>query len=536
MLIGLDFDNTIADYDEAFAEVAREWGLIEPDFMGSKKQVRDAIRLLPDGELAWQRLQGRMYGHYMPRARPMAGAIDFMRRAKAAGAELAVVSHKTRYGHFDPDRIDLRAAALAWMEGQGLFDGLLSRTRVFFESTREEKVARIAAIGCDLFVDDLAEVFTEPGFPPSVRAILFAAGYESLPQGPFTIARNFAAVTDLTLAGEVEATQVAERLLGRRVDRIEANPGGGNNRLYCIEARGERFALKSYPGLADDPRDRLGAEFAALAFLGRRGEVATPPALAAERAANFALLGWIEGVKVDRACAADIDAALAFAERLRDYVRHDEADALPLASEACLSGAEVMAQVRRRQVRLAEIAPDRPDLGAFMADFIQVADRLEGRARDGYDRLGLDFNAESPRDGQTLSPSDFGFHNALRRPSGALTFLDFEYFGWDDPVKLTADFVLHPGMALEPALCERFTLGAKRLFGDIPTFAERLDLLTPLFGLRWCMIILNEFLPERWARRAYAGAGDQAVAEARQLAKAQNLLSSLLDGNMDHDR
>ena len=46
---------------------------------------------------------------------------------------------------------------------------------------------------------------------------------------------------------------------------------------------------------------------------------------------------------------------------------------------------------------------------------------------------------------RVLSPSDFGFHNALRRPDGTIVFVDFEYFGWDDPAKMMADAMLHPG-------------------------------------------------------------------------------------------
>ena len=45
-----------------------------------------------------------------------------------------------------------------------------------------------------------------------------------------------------------------------------------------------------------------------------------------------------------------------------------------------------------------------------------------------------------------LSPSDFGFHNTIK--SKKLYFIDFEYFGLDDPVKLVIDFILHPGMKL----------------------------------------------------------------------------------------
>ena len=51
--IGIDFDNTLIDYDGVFVAAARERGLIGREIAGSKRAVRDAIRLLPDGELTW---------------------------------------------------------------------------------------------------------------------------------------------------------------------------------------------------------------------------------------------------------------------------------------------------------------------------------------------------------------------------------------------------------------------------------------------------------------------------------------------------
>ena len=56
--IGLDFDNTIICYDNVFLSSAKERGLLRSDFSGAKQQVRDAIRMLPDGEIAWQTLPG----------------------------------------------------------------------------------------------------------------------------------------------------------------------------------------------------------------------------------------------------------------------------------------------------------------------------------------------------------------------------------------------------------------------------------------------------------------------------------------------
>jgi hypothetical protein len=178
--IGIDFDNTIITYDDVFRAAAEAGKLIAPGFSGNKQAVRDAIRLLPDGELAWQRLQGQVYGKGIGGAAVVTGVTTFLRRCRAEGSTVVVVSHKTEYGHFDPDRVNLRKAALNWMAGQGLLGGDrgIALADVYFESTRAEKLARIAALALTHFIDDLEEVLSDPDFPPDVERILFADGVQ----------------------------------------------------------------------------------------------------------------------------------------------------------------------------------------------------------------------------------------------------------------------------------------------------------------------------------------------------------------------
>ena len=203
--IGIDFDNTIITYDDVFRAAAKSRGLIVADFAGSKQAVRDAIRLLPDGELAWQRLQGQVYGKGIAGAKMVAGVDAFLRRAKAEGATVVVVSHKTEYGHFDPDRVNLRAAALDWMTGQGLFDRGIALPNVYFESTRAEKLERIAALSLTHFIDDLEEVLIDPGFPPDVARILFAD--EAPPaSGPYVWCPTWGAIERQVFGGAAPGT------------------------------------------------------------------------------------------------------------------------------------------------------------------------------------------------------------------------------------------------------------------------------------------------------------------------------------------
>lgn len=177
--IGIDLDNTLISYEDVFRAYARERGLVDADFRGGKDEVRDKIRVADDGELAWQKLQGAVYGRGVADAVLFAGADQFLLKARAQGREIVIVSHKTVFGHHDPDKVNLREAALAWMRGQGFFNAErfgLSPENVWFAPTRSEKIAKIRELSVDCFVDDLPEVLEHRDFPSEVTGILFTRG------------------------------------------------------------------------------------------------------------------------------------------------------------------------------------------------------------------------------------------------------------------------------------------------------------------------------------------------------------------------
>lgn len=318
--------------------------------------------------------------------------------------------------------------------------------------------------------------------------------------------------------------RIARRLCGTDVLAVERCGGGGNNRVYRIRTRLATFALKSYGSSELDDRDRIGHEFDGLHFLKACGiGGALPRALAVDRAARCALYEWIDGTAVADHGPADIAAALALLAELHGVRTASGAVRLPTATEAVLHLSDLVDQIKRRLGRLAGVAPAEAQLGVFLES--ELRPELERRIA----RL-LEWDMDTPlaTARRTLSPSDFGFHNALRKADSSITFIDFEYFGWDDPVKLTADFLWHPAMHLSVVERRKFVEGVTDLYRDDPTFLPRLAVCFPLYGIRWSLIILNEFLPELWARRAFARkGGDWSSAKRAQLHKARTNLEAL---------
>jgi hypothetical protein len=194
IVIGVDLDNTLACYDELFHFAAHQEGLIEPSLPRNKEKIRDTIRLLPQGESQWTRLQAIVYGPRMSSATAFDGSEDFLRHCAESGARALIVSHKTQFASLDGQQVDLRKAALSWMKAKKFFDPNgcgLSPDDVFFESTRAEKIERIRSLGCTHFIDDLAEVFAERSFPRDVGQLLFAPHGANPPRQDIEVFRTW---------------------------------------------------------------------------------------------------------------------------------------------------------------------------------------------------------------------------------------------------------------------------------------------------------------------------------------------------------
>jgi hypothetical protein len=307
---------------------------------------------------------------------------------------------------------------------------------------------------------------------------------------------------------------------------------GRNSRVFRVDLDGAETSspssvvVKFYRRDRGDERDRLGTEFGSLQFLWQNGVRTIPCPIAIDRDRHCAIYEYIAG-EVPTSLALtpeDIDASVDFLAALKRLRDAPGSDALPAASEARFSIGDMVKNVEGRLERLRR-APRGSGEAARLHQWIgetlgPLMTEVREWCRGAAGRSRIPFDEPIGREARTLSPSDFGFHNAIRRPYGALAFVDFEYFGWDDPAKTIVDYLLHPGMALGHPLKLRFAARAQAAFADVPALAARARIVYPLFGLKWALILLNDFLPERFS---------DANGEKRlmQLGKAQTIVRRL---------
>jgi hypothetical protein len=323
----------------------------------------------------------------------------------------------------------------------------------------------------------------------------------------------------MTISSAVpDVDAVARELLGATPRSVRPVGAGRNSRVFKVDLDGRTVVVKFYRRDAGDTRDRLATEFGALRFLWDNGVRVVPRAIADDRSHYCAIYEFIEGQPPRDIGAGDIDAFVDFLASLQTLRAKAAGAAIGVASESSFSLAAVVDHVKARATRLRSAAG--VELAQWFGEFDRLFAQVESWCRSTARRLEQAFDADIGAARRALSPSDFGFHNAIRRPDGSLAFVDFEYFGWDDPAKTVVDFLLHPGMALPDALKKRFADRFLEGFAFVPGLADRARLVYPLYGLKWCLILLNDFLPDR-ATTATADV------RAQQLQKASALVDRL---------
>ena len=328
------------------------------------------------------------------------------------------------------------------------------------------------------------------------------------------------------------------RLLLRHADicadvlSVKLANAGGNNRIYRIETPETTYALKEYFRHADDMRDRLGAEFAFLTYAHEVAPGTVPRPIAIDRQMGMALYEFLIGEPVlsDTVLETEVDCAIKFFTALNAQVNRAKALSLQIASEACFSLEEHLQTIDRRIGQLLEAVAAGPGIDNERHQIENLAGHwhsIQDWVRAEAHGLGWKVDDVLKQEQRCVSPSDFGFHNALRNSQG-LRFLDFEYAGWDDPAKTAGDFFSQLAVPVPARYFDRFVAGIAYLFSDPDGVVMRARLLRPVYQIKWCCIALNVFLPVHMARRKFANlALNEVKLKQEQLVKARKILQTI---------
>jgi hypothetical protein len=220
-----------------------------------------------------------------------------------------------------------------------------------------------------------------------------------------------------------------------------------------------------------------------------------------------------------------VDQALSFFRELNARKFLPGAEKIRNGSEACFTMAEHLECVDRRMTRFDQLdrtTPTGEEAAALVHERLITAwHRIRTEVIAGWSAI----DEPLVHGDRCLSPSDFGFHNTLADEAGRLKFVDFEYSGWDDPAKTACDFFSQPDVPVPVEFFEPVSQAFVEGTSDCEKHLRRIDLLLPVYRVKWCCIMLNDFLPAGSRRRSFAK--DMATQEQRRTAQLAKVRLSL---------
>jgi len=300
-----------------------------------------------------------------------------------------------------------------------------------------------------------------------------------------------------------------EAHLGGPAIALEEIKAGGNGCLFRVDlADGRQVVAKYYQ---NDDRNRLGHEFTGLAFLNEQNFEDVPKAYFANPAEQVGVYSFEPGEtrSPDQYTDEQLRAMADFLVRVHQYRPADVHQPLMNSLLPCFSWPDYAHNIQHRldhfqeALAMGTLAPEvtrrtrQLGLDTLVPRLIQrVMDSMSADERDWV------LAPEHHR----LSPIDFGPHNILIQSGGKLCFIDFEYFGWDDPLRVVADCVTHDQMQ---------SAGSRRQI-IVDRYLERVGLpeqelarmprVIELMNIEWIAVFLFGLTPHKIAIRRFANA------------------------------
>lgn len=274
--------------------------------------------------------------------------------------------------------------------------------------------------------------------------------------------------------------------------------GGINNKAYIVEFYDKKYVIKSFAQKKQGQADRMEAEISFLRYANEVATSFTPQLIDIDRISRSILIEFIEGSRYSSGqyvTSKDISFARDFIAALNQDLGL-AADVVTMrASEGYSKLTEHLESIRKRidsmgteHLHTIHIKTGKHLLHVTRCLYESLAKEVRSDIKNGQISDHLDDSL------LRISPSDFGFHNAMRTTRG-VQFFDFEFAGWDDPAKLIVDFMLQPSIDVSRyGFCLQDVLGVDK---DL-VITNRVQALLPILQLKWITIVLGVMNQDRF--------------------------------------
>jgi len=316
--------------------------------------------------------------------------------------------------------------------------------------------------------------------------------------------------------------------LGADPNSLERLKGGINNCVFRCCDKTTTWVIKGYPPFELGRRDRMEAEIQFLEYSNHVAPGFTPALIHSDPDRRCVVLEnlagslFCEGVPPPKQA---VEAAVRFMHLLNHDLRQAQGYIQLDAAEGFLSLRQHLSNLQGRLelMSTSHLRKSDKSLAETLLQHIRYEfDSVKERTNSSIDQGKIE-DAINP-DQICISPSDFGFHNAISTANG-IKFIDFEFAGWDDPAKATLDFSFQPRV---PVFRYGFPLLSTWNLRRQRYISKRCQYLAPILRLKWLCILLSVLDPHRLRRILQIAPDDEGILISQRLQKAHAYFTTII--------
>tara|TARA_B100001250_G_C19740414_1_gene762794 strand:+ start:258 stop:1235 length:978 start_codon:yes stop_codon:yes gene_type:complete len=270
---------------------------------------------------------------------------------------------------------------------------------------------------------------------------------------------------------------------------------GINSNVWKIEGKDFCYALKLYK-IDNKNNNRYNREVSFISHLNKYKLNCVPKLIEKDKLNNWVLYDWIKGDKIKSIDQNSIHKIINFIVDLKGIAKETRPEYIPNASDYCLSGNDFKKNIDTRLNLMEKRSKENINVKEFY-DQVIVKDINDYRENFQKELLSKSINDFISRCGKTLSQSDMGIHNIIKKPDGMFCFIDFEHSGWDSVIKTIADLILQPENILNRELSQILINESCHYFNLDNYKSDNWKIILETQRIKWALIMLNPILKNK---------------------------------------
>jgi len=466
--IGIDLDNTIINYDEAIKVLSKKkFNYVSKNKNSIKKYIVNKY-----GEIGWMKFQGKLYGEFIKFSDVYNGFKNFIIRTHLNDSEIYIISHKTKFGHFDKKKINLKRVAREFLIEKDILCKRKNKLsiyykNIFFKNTIEEKIKKINELNLDVMIDDLPKVIEKLTLSKKMKKILF------------TNERNKKFDTSFSWL------EIGNKIYGQRNKKeiyfflkqefknfkiTYINSGKNNNCFKMYNIKQNQF-IKFYKLKIDKDFDRQIREVNSYKIISKLN--LSPRLISYSDTFNYLITEFVNMKSISKLNYSILDMILLNLEKI-SKINQNKINYL--ANDNLYNVDHFIINLR---LDLNNLKVNDKSIKSLI-DQINIQIKKTDKCK--YLRL--------QKSNLKFSISDIGIHNMGILSDERILFYDFEYSGLDDPIKLMLDFIYCPNNKMTRLQIKYWMLKFYKIF-YYDTFINRFNSLNELISIKWKYLIIK---------------------------------------------